>query len=150
MSRLLLVIAVTLLSIGCGGEIGPGDVTPSDACTYCRMHVSDPHFAGQIGAPGEETMFFDDIGCLANWLKEHEAPSEAIAWVADHRTGRWVQAVEAVYTKAQSISTPMGSNIIAHIDTTSRDADRDAINGETLTVAAVFGSARVPGGDHAR
>jgi len=145
-----LATALVLLALACGGEVGPAGVTPSDACAFCRMNVSDPHFAGQITASGEDPRFFDDVGCLAGWLKEHQAPAESVAWVTDHRTGRWVQAAEAVYTRARSISTPMGSSIIAHSDTTSRDADRDALNGEALTTTAVFGTARVPGGPHAR
>lgn len=145
-----LAAVLVLLSIGCGGQAGPSPVTPSDACTFCRMNVSDPHFAGQIAASGEDPRFFDDVGCLAGWLKEHQPPPESVAWVADHRTGRWVQAADAVYTRARSLSTPMGSGIIAHADAASRQADRDALDGEALTVTAVFATAHVPRGSHAR
>lgn len=114
------------------------------------MAVSDVHFAAQVVATGEEPRFFDDIGCLANWLKDNRAPEGAVAFVADHRNGGWTLAEAAVYTKAPHLSTPMGSGIIAHADATSREQDVAARGGEPLSVDRVFGAARVPGVHGAR
>jgi len=47
------------------GPAHPGTLdTRNDACAHCRMAVSDPRFAAQLAAPGEEPRFFDDLGCL--------------------------------------------------------------------------------------
>ncbi len=103
------------------------------------MAVSDVHFAGQVGAPGELPRFFDDVGCLAGWLKEQQALPEGVAaWVADHRTGEWVLARAAVYTRVPGLATPMGSHLIAHADATSRDADPDSRGGTPVAAAELF------------
>ncbi len=133
--------AVVLLVFSCACARAlptPVDPASSDACSFCRMAVSDVHFAAQIVAPGEEPRFFDDIGCLAHWLKDHHPPAGAVAFVADHRDGRWRSAAEAVYTRAPQLSTPMGSGIVAHASAASRDQDTAVRGGEALGVGQVF------------
>ena len=63
------------------------------------MAVSSAVFASQLVAPGELPRFFDDLGCLADYLKAGKAPAGATAFVADHRTKAWVRADRAVYTR---------------------------------------------------
>lgn len=141
-----------LCACACGREaLAPVDVTSADACAFCRMAVSDPRVAAQIVADGEEPRFFDDIGCLAKWLNENRAPDAAVAFVADHRNGRWTPARTALYSKVPHRATPMGSNILAHADLGSRNQDDAARTGEPLGLDQVFGGATVPGeGNHAR
>lgn len=121
--------------------------TRNDQCSRCRMAVSDPRFAAQIVAPGELPRFFDDLGCLVEWLKEQEVlPEGAVAYVADHRSETWVRAAAAVYSRVPGLETPMGSHVIAHADVSSRELDPDSRRGSPLTAAEFFGSAGVPGG----
>ncbi|HXX29207.1 MAG TPA: nitrous oxide reductase accessory protein NosL, partial [Myxococcaceae bacterium] len=93
------------------GSPDPAPLDPrNDACASCRMLVSDPRTAAQLVAPGEEPLFFDDVGCLARYLAEHPGRRGAVAYVADHRTGAWVQASSAEYILQASVATPMGSH----------------------------------------
>ena len=110
------------------------------------MAVSDPRFAAQVVAPGELPLFFDDIGCLADWLKEHAAPRGAVAFVADHRTKAWIRADLAVYTKNPGIETPMSSHVLAHADPASREGDPDARGGLNVSLPELFGPAGPPKG----
>jgi copper chaperone NosL len=110
------------------------------------MLVSDPRLAAQIVAPGEAPLFFDDIGCLRDYLTDATPPEGAIAYVADHRSGAWVIASAAVYTKSAERQTPMASGLIAHTEESSRAADPMAAGGERLTVQSVFGPAGPPAG----
>jgi copper chaperone NosL len=145
MMRGTALLVLLLCACACARRLPePVDPAPSDACAFCRMAVSDAHFAAQIAAPGEEPRFFDDIGCLAGWLKDHRAPEGGAAFVADHRTGQWVPARTAVYTRASGLSTPMGSGVIAHAESSSRDQDAGARGGVPLTVTQVFGAAMPP------
>ncbi len=51
------------------------------------MAVSSARFASQIVAPGEEPRFFDDLGCLAAYLREH--PARRLArWPTSPTTAR--------------------------------------------------------------
>jgi copper chaperone NosL len=111
----------------------------NDACSHCRMVVSDAHFAAQLVAPGEEPRFFDDIGCLAGYLKTNPASPSAVTYVADHHTGEWVNAKFAIYTRVDSLETPMGSHVIAHLGARSRDADPVTAKGVAQTYDDVFG-----------
>jgi copper chaperone NosL len=110
------------------------------------MAVSDARFAAQLAAPGEEARFFDDIGCLRDFLREAGGPTAgAVAYVADHRTRAWMPAADAIYTRVPALQTPMSSHLLAHADAASRDADPDAAGGTPVAVAEVFGPAGPPG-----
>ncbi len=141
----LLLAAV----VACGCRSGPPEPaaldTRNEACASCRMAVSDARFASQIVAPGELPRFFDDLGCLASWLKEHEAPKGAVAFVADHRTKAWVRAERAVYTRVSGLETPMSSHLVAHADVASRDKDEDGA-GTAVAAAELFGPKGPPSG----
>lgn len=114
--------------------------TRSEICASCRMAVSDPRLAAQLVAPAEEPRFFDDLGCLAAYLRERSSPGRgARAYVADHRTRGWVPAGEAVYTRVPGLETPMASHLIAHLDAASRDADPVAKGGQPVAPEEVFG-----------
>jgi copper chaperone NosL len=110
------------------------------------MAVSEARFAAQVVAPGEEPLFFDDVGCLRDYLRGGaRVAAGSVAFVADHHTREWVEAGRAVYTRVPGLGTPMGSNLIAHRDPASRDADDDARGGSPLGPAEVFGHT-LPGG----
>jgi copper chaperone NosL len=90
-------------------------------------------------APGEDPIFFDDIGCLADYLRQHSAqPARATIYVADHRTSEWAAATAAVFTRVAGLDTPMASHLIAHASPSSRDADPAARGGIDVPPAALF------------
>jgi copper chaperone NosL len=133
---------VAALALACGGgapEPAALD-TRNEQCASCRMAVSSAVFASQLVAPGELPRFFDDLGCLADYLRAGKAPKGATAYVADHQTKAWVRADIAVYTRVPGLETPMGSHVIAHADAASRDADPDAKTGQRVSAAELFGA----------
>lgn len=142
-------LAVAVASPACVG--GPPEPAPLDTrneqCASCRMAVSSAGFASQLVAPGELPRFFDDLGCLGDYLKAGRAPGEATAFVADHRTKEWVRGDRAVYTRVPGLETPMGSHVIAHADAASRDEDPDARDGSPVSPAELFGPGGPPTGE---
>jgi copper chaperone NosL len=133
-------LALAAFAAACGGPPGPAPLdTRNEACAFCRMAVSDPGFASQLVAPGELPRFFDDLGCLASYLKGGRVPAGGVAFVADHRTRVWVPASRAVYTRVPGLATPMGSHVIAHETAASRDADPDAKAGTPVSATELFG-----------
>jgi copper chaperone NosL len=142
-----LAIVLAAVTASCAaGPARPASVdTLNDTCGSCRMTVSDEHFSAQIVAPGEEPRFFDDLRCLRDYLRgAGTLPPRAVAYVADHRTGSWVRAAQAVYVEVPSLSTPMGSHWIAYADDDSRAADPYARGGTPLPAAAIFGAVPPP------
>jgi copper chaperone NosL len=147
MMRPVLLASIVAL-ISCGSE-APSPATidaRGDACAFCRMTVSASDVVAQIVAPGEEPLFFDDIGCLAAFVKAHaDLSNGAVAYVSDHRTHAWVRAHRAVYTRVPGLDTPMGSHLVAHADAQSRQADPIAARESVTPVADVFGAGAWPG-----
>lgn len=143
----LLFCAVTATACG-GGPVRPGVLDARhDACRSCRMPVSDPNVAAQLAAPGEEALFFDDIGCLRDFLASGTATKPgAIAFVADHRTGAWVPAAGAVYSRCPSLETPMGSHLLAWADAASQTADAARAGCVPVEPTVLFGPAGPPSG----
>ena len=143
------IFAAAATALACrGGEARPAPLdTRHDVCRSCRMPVSDSKVAAQLAAPDEEALFFDDIGCLRDYLSHAGAlPPGAVAYVADHRTGAWVAASGAVFSRCPSIETPMGSHLIAHGDAASRAGDRSASACASATLTEIFGAAGPPHG----
>lgn len=112
-----------LLLAACSGDPGKGPKEVKwdrDACERCRMVLSDRHYSAQVRVFPEgkrsKVLFFDDIGCALLWLEEqpwNEDPRTEI-WVADHRSGNWIDARTATYVKEKI--TPMEYGLGAQTD----------------------------------
>jgi len=154
-SILIGLVGLASLWMGACGAAGPPPPakldTGNEQCRFCRMVVSDPRRASQIVAPSEEPLFFDDIGCLRDYLEGSPSlPAGATAYVADHRTKEWIRAGDALYTRNPSVETPMGSGLLAYSDAASRDRDPEAVEGTPLSPADVFGPSGAPDGSPTR
>jgi len=114
---LSLSLAILLLSglSACSGDMGTGPKEvrwDRDACSRCRMVLSDRYHAAQIryypqGKGRSVVALFDDIGCASLWLSEQpwrDDPRTEI-WVAERRTGEWIDARSAIYVSGDV--TPM-------------------------------------------
>lgn len=146
MRRILALLAAAAAFSCAGGVLGPAALdTRTEMCRSCRMPVSDASLAAQLVAPGEEPRFFDDLGCLRDFLARSRAGRGSVAWIADHRTKAWVRASAAVYTRSK-LETPMGSHWIAHDGAASRDADLAAAGGTPVPTREIFGAAGPPDG----
>lgn len=146
-SRRILALA-GLLAAACGrGPLAPAELDARhESCRFCRMAVSQRVFAAQIVAPGEEPLFFDDLGCLRDYLAAGGRVAEGgTAFVADRRTGDWIPARRAVYSQVPGLDTPMGSHLVAHADVASRDADAAATGAAPVSVESIFGPGGAPG-----
>ena len=140
-SRALVVLSVLFVMACSSGPPPPARLdTKNEACRFCRMAVSNQRFAAQLVAPSEEPKFFDDIGCLRNFLRQQPSLSPGtVAYVADHWTRDWVPAAQAVFTKAPEVATPMASGLIAHRDLASRDQDPATRGGTPVAVIDILG-----------
>ena len=147
MRNLLAAVLLAALT-ACDGESGPADLVKGhDLCASCRMPVSDPRFAAQITAPGELPQFFDEPGCLGEFVRAGQVKrQDAVAWVADHRTGTWVRADRAIYTRVPTLATPMNHKLVAHENAPSRDSDPDTKGGHPVDLQEIFGPKGPPTG----
>lgn len=134
-------LALLLLATACsGGATPPAEIQRGESCRWCRMAVSDARFAAQLA--GLEPLFFDDIGCMANYLRKANegAAGDVTPYVADHRTREWVAAAKALYGRCASVETPMGSHLLAFRDEASARLDPVWKGCRAVTAAEVFGA----------
>ncbi|MDD5240558.1 MAG: protein NosL [Sulfuricella sp.] len=111
-ARIFLLGAALLLLTACSRapETGPVEIKwDRDICTRCSMAISDRHYAVEVrGGPKKQVSKFDDIGCAIFWLKDKpwsNDPNTEI-WVADFRSGKWLDARAARYVAGKH--SPMG------------------------------------------
>ena len=111
-ARIFLLATTALLLAACSRapETGPVEVKwDRDTCKRCSMAISDRHYAVEVrGGPKNQVSKFDDIGCAVHWLKDQPWGNETATeiWVADFRSGKWLDARAARYVAGKT--TPMG------------------------------------------
>ena len=135
------IAAASVMTISCVGAPATVSIDRGhDACAQCRMVIVSLATAAEIVSPGEDPRFFDEIGCLREYLSQPSVslPPDAVIYVADHLSGAWVEAGRAIFTRT-AIATPMASGLIAHADIASRDADPAARGGASVTAVEILG-----------
>jgi hypothetical protein len=74
------------------------------------MLISTETGSAQIVVVGEDTRFYDDVGCLAADWPAHTSGARAFVRLAG---GAWVDAAAAVYARPAGARTAMGSGLVA-------------------------------------
>lgn len=107
-------VAILLpLALSCGRGVPRPEAVPVDRvnCARCGMLVSIEARSAQWVVPGEETLFYDDIGCLATDSRKRAAGGTRFVHVSG---GRWAAAETAFYARPPDESTPMGYGVVAY------------------------------------
>ncbi len=144
--RALAGVLCAMIAGGCGRGVAPAALdAKNDQCGTCRMVVSAQRTASQVVAAYQETQFFDDLGCLERFLAASTLPKGARVFVADHRTGEWIAAESAVFTRVHGPIGAMGSPFVAHVSAASRDADAEATGAGVALTDALPSFRRVGG-----
>jgi nitrous oxide reductase accessory protein NosL len=124
-----LMIASSTIG-GCTLQARSPEPMPIDRveCAHCRMLISTDAGGGEIVSAGEETRFYDDIGCLAAEWPRPDGHARAYVRVAG---GGWSDAQAASYAQSDSARTPMASGFTAF--STSAEARAADRTGRALT-----------------
>src|SRR5690242_7074487 len=115
--------------IGCGiatlivlaqcqrGATEPVAIHPNDMCTFCRMSISEKRYAAELIDEDGEVFKFDDIGCMANFIKQKRNKATVHAcFVMDFDRREWLKAENAFYVRSSELRTPMNGGIVAFQD----------------------------------
>ena len=122
---ILIFASILILLTGCGNnnQTGPVEVKwDRDACTRCRMMLSDRDFSAQVRVFPEgkrsKVYKFDDMGCAVLWLEEqpYKNDPKTEIWVNDYKTKEWLDARKAWFVKGEI--SPMGYGLGAEKDKT--------------------------------
>jgi Cu-processing system permease protein len=86
-----------------------------DTCARCRMHLSQPGYAGEMRDRQGTLHKFDDIGCAVGTIVATHAEVPE-AGVEDHDGGGFVPLLAARLVRTEGVQTPMGHGVVAFKD----------------------------------
>ena len=105
----MTMLSATLLGatlLACA-SIQPAAVQAGDRCLRCRQTIGDPRLAGEIIDQVRAPFPFRTAGCMAKYIKANPDRTILAIFVADHRTGRMVEAGDAWFVPAE-LTAPDG------------------------------------------
>jgi copper chaperone NosL len=122
--RLPAVALALFFAAGCANRPLEPEPVPVDqvTCARCGMLVSSERQSAQWVASGEETRFYDDIGCLA--ADGRARSGRNVRFV--HADAGWLPVERAYFGRPRDVSTPMGYGFLAFPDrrlAESRDSE---------------------------
>jgi len=133
----LLVLGLTVAACGAGEPQPVPLVLDEDACSFCRMAISQREFAAEAVTRSGRVERFDDIGCLLDWRRRREVPEGTAFFVVDFDSAEWLDAQDAAYLRSRAIPTPMGSGLVAFGSRDAAVAARERLGlGEDRTASA--------------
>jgi len=129
-TRYLLAIFLFIGLASCKDKMDTGPHVihyGEDVCERCKMIISDKRFAAQFINQKGESVKFDDVGCMADYLKEggNRGEKPLTIYVTDFAAGQWLDAGKAFYLLNPELRSPMGYNIAAF-------GSEDEMNGSTF------------------
>jgi copper chaperone NosL len=105
------------LACGCGADPDrpPAIRYGEEACSRCRMIISDNRFAAALVTPQGDARKYDDIGCLV--IEDARQPHpQARYWVRSFAHDLWLDARTARYRQTRDVQTPMGYGLLAQAE----------------------------------
>ena len=111
-----------------------------EACRHCHMTITDPRFAAELVTRTGKVYVFDDVGCLAAFVREGTvaaADVEALQVFDYLAPDSMLDARQAAFLQVDSLATPMSSGVVALRPGPQADSLRLRWGGSFLSWAAV-------------
>lgn len=119
----LLLITSGFLAQACSPQPRP-IVFGKDACSHCRMIISDPKFGYELVTTKGKVYVFDDLNCYWNFRHEQKMGEKQIAHSVVYlydQSQKFVAVTEAHFVKANAVRSPMGSGFAAFSSAAAAD-----------------------------
>ena len=118
--------------------VGPVSIEANDMCSFCRMSISEKRYAAVLIDDDGQAFKFDDIGCMANFIKQKRNTGTMRAvFVMDFDRREWLEAENAAYVRSAEFKTPMNGGIVAFKDESGANAAAAKYHGTMLRFAEV-------------
>lgn len=133
------VVAVLIVLAQCQyRNPGPVAIEADDMCSFCRMSISEKRYAAELIDDEGRVFKFDDIGCMANFIKQKKTDATIHeTFVMDFDRREWLKAENAIYVRSSELKTPMNGGMIAFKEQSSAAAAVAKYHGTTLQFAEV-------------
>jgi copper chaperone NosL len=132
-------MAMLVLLASCQRKtIEPVAIETNDMCSFCRMSISERRYAAEVIDNDGQAFKFDDIGCMASFVKQkrNTVPIQA-TYVMDFDRREWLEAENATYVRSAELKTPMNGDIVAFRDQSAANAAAAKYHGTMLRFAEV-------------
>jgi copper chaperone NosL len=96
------------------------------------MTISDKKFGAEIVTDKGKVFVFDDLHCLAAYLKENQQASNSDFYVVNFENGELLKKDDASFLKSETLRSPMGSNTAAFMSKESLQKFSANFPGETV------------------
>ncbi len=127
---ILMILALS----GC--QSGPAPINyGTDGCDFCKMTITDRRFGGEILTQKGKVYKFDDIHCIAGFLKANTVNSPDIKeiYLVDFANqGNLIPTGESLLLKSEELRSPMGANIAAFRQKDSLEKYKQLFSGELI------------------
>lgn len=129
--KLLILMAVPVIAACTGSEPVPFKVG-KDGCDHCKMTIMSNKYGIELITAKGKVYKFDDISCGVTYSEKNAADGNKI-YVADHQSGKLIDAKTAVYLKSDKNRTPMNSMIVAFSNSQDAEKMQKSKGGEILS-----------------
>ncbi|GAB3319366.1 hypothetical protein GCM10027511_29890 [Hymenobacter humi] len=113
---MLLILLTAGLGLG-SCQSGPRAVRlGQDECAHCRMTVVRPEFAAELVTGKGRQYVFDDLRCMANFLREHPevaGPGPRLLVADFNEPATWLPVQDAHLVRSPAFHTPMNGQLAA-------------------------------------
>lgn len=112
---------------------GPVALVPGvDACSFCKMSITETKFGSEWITSKGRVFKFDDTHCLIEYLKARPADETGTIWFVDFTNpGVFIPSNLATFLKSDALHSPMGSNMGAFQHAQDLEQYRKQLPGKT-------------------
>ncbi|MBS1729915.1 MAG: nitrous oxide reductase accessory protein NosL [Bacteroidetes bacterium] len=127
-------IAILFFFTSCSSQPKPFKIG-EDACSYCKMTISDNRFGGQIITQKGKAYKFDDTHCLLAFEKENSIllkDVKEIYLINFLEPHNFIPAQKAFILYSKELQTPMGGHAAAYTSSEALQKDLQQLNGKMI------------------
>jgi copper chaperone NosL len=107
-----------------------------DSCAECKMTIMDPRFGGEIVTTKGKTYKFDDVYCIAAFLKRRAVEMGDIhqtLFTNYNNSNEFVKVDSAEFLVSHLLKTPMGGNAAAFKNVAEANKKSAELDGSKIT-----------------
>lgn len=133
----ILFTLIGLFSFISCGTPGPKPVQLNvDACSFCKMTITDIKFATQLTTQKGRQYIFDDMICMVEYRKQNSKIDYDHFYIADYcHPSDFIDLDHAILLQSDSLFSPMGGNIIGFAVRDSADVYKSRLTASDISWA---------------
>lgn len=131
----ILFSSILVLLMACAAEPEPIRYG-RDNCYACKMTLSDRRFGAEVVSAKGKVFKFDDVNCLAGFLKSGFLPKDqqALVLVVSHaQPEKLIDARKAAFVYSAELRSPMRSDLAAFPSRAEAETVAKQVAGRVLT-----------------